>query len=140
MSAKYFLDTNILVYSFDHASAAKQRTAVRLIDDAVEGGKGLISSQVVQEFLNVATRKFAVKLTPRDLRVYLEDVLLPLCAVYPTPATYAHSLDISEETGFSFYDAMILAGAKAAGCAVVYSEDLQHGRVLGGLKIIDPFK
>ncbi len=140
MSAKYFLDTNILVYSFDHASPPKQKIARRLIDDAIEDDKGVISSQVVQEFLNVATRKFAVKLNRRDIHMFLEDVLLPLCVVFPNPKTYARSLDISEETGFSFYDSMIIAQAQEAGCGVIYSEDLQHGRTLQGLKIIDPFK
>ena len=139
MSARYFLDTNILVYSFDHSYPEKQKRAVGLIDTAVEDGAGVISSQVVQEFLNVVTRKFAVKLTSRDLRMYLEDVLLPMCAVYPTARIYARALDISEESGYSFYDAMILAGASEAGCGVIYSEDLQHGRTVGGVKIVNPF-
>lgn len=65
---------------------------------------------------------------------------MPLCATFPTSKTYVRSLDISEETGFSFYDAMIIAGAQEAGCGVIYSEDLQHGRTLGGLKIVNPFK
>ena len=140
MSAKYFLDTNILVYSFDHSAPAKQKKARQLFDDALEQDTGVISSQVVQEFLNVATKKFKVKFNRRDIHTFLEDVLLPLCVVFPTPKTYARSLDISEETGFSFYDAMIMAGAQEAGCGVIYSEDLQHGRAVDGLKIIDPFK
>ncbi len=140
MSVKYFLDTNILVYSFDRTAPEKQKRAVNLIDAAIEEGAGVISSQVVQEFLNVATKKFSVKLTRRDVHMCLEDILLPLCAVYPSPSIYARSLDISEETGLSFYDSMIIAGAKESGCGVVYSEDLQHGRTVGGLKIVDPFK
>ncbi len=140
MSAKYFLDTNILVYSFDHAAPDKQKKAVRLIDDAMEHDAGLISSQVVQEFLNVAIKKFAVKLNRRDIHMYLEDVLLPLCAVYPTAASYTRALNMSEETGFSFYDALILVAAGEAGCRVVYSEDMQHDRCIDGVRIIDPFK
>ena len=140
MSAKYFLDTNILVYSFDHSAPVKQKKARQLIDDALENDKGVISSQVVQEFLNVATKKFAVKLNRRDIHMFLEDVLWPLCGVFPTPKTYARSLDIREETGFSFYDAMIISEAREVGCTTLFSEDLQHGRTVHGLKIIDPFK
>jgi predicted nucleic acid-binding protein len=62
MSAKYFLDTNVFVYSFDASQHSKQEVALALIGDALQSGLGIISTQVIQEFLNVATRKFDVSL------------------------------------------------------------------------------
>ena len=57
MNAKFFLDTNIFVYSFDHSSAAKNRRAAQLIRQAVATRKGIVSYQVVQEFFNLALRR-----------------------------------------------------------------------------------
>jgi predicted nucleic acid-binding protein len=99
----------------------------------------LISSKVVQEFLYVATRKFKVPLDPEDCRVYLLKVLNPICQVYPDLDLYQSALNILRETGYSFYDSLILAGALRGGCSVLYSEDLQAGQIVGGVKIVNPF-
>jgi len=100
---------------------------------------GVISTQVVQEFLNVAIRKFARPLTIPDCKQYLSAALLPLCTVYPDERLYLEALDIQVETKYSFYDCLILAGASRAGCSIVYSEDLQAGRSVRNLKIVNPF-
>ncbi len=140
MSAKHFLDTNIFVYSFDQNQPEKRERALGLIAEALQSGDGLISSQVIQEFLNVATRKFSRPMKPADCQVYLTRVLHPLCQVYPDLALYETSLDIHEETGYSFYDSLILAGALRGECSILYSEDLKAGQQVRGLKIINPFK
>ena len=139
MSAKYFLDTNILVYSFDSSQPDKKEYALMLIGDALQSGSGMISTQVVQEFLNVATRKFAAPLKLEDSKAYLKMVLGPLCQVYPDQALYETSLELQQETGYSFYDALIVAGALRGGCEVLYSEDFQAGQVVRGVKIVNPF-
>ncbi len=139
MSAKYFLDTNIFVYSFDQSQPEKRELALDLIAAALQSGDGLISTQVIQEFLNVATRKFATPMKTEDCRAYLTKVLHPLCQVYPDLALYEASLELQQETGYSFYDALILAGALRGGCAMLYSEDLQSGQQVRGLQIANPF-
>ena len=139
MSAKYFLDTNIIVYSFDASQPDKQSRAQELIGAGLQSGEGVISTQVVQEFLNVATRKFASPLKIEDCKAYLKMVLGPLCHVYPDQALYETSLDIQQETGYSFYDAIIVAGALRGGCEILYSEDLKSGQQVRGLKIVNPF-
>lgn len=139
MSAKHFLDTNVFVYSFDQSQPVKRERALALIADALQTGDGLISTQVIQEFLNVATRKFAVPLKVEDCKAYLVKVLHPLCQVYPDLALYETGLDIQQETGYSFYDSLILAGALRGGCAILYSEDLQAGQQVRGLQIVNPF-
>ena len=139
MSAKFFIDTNIFVYSFDDNQPAKKERALMLIEIALQTGDGLISSQVIQEFLNVALRKFEPPLTFEDCRLYLNKVLNPLCQVFPDLALYEESLKLHVETGYSFYDALILAGALRGGCSTLYSEDLQNGQQVGALKIVNPF-
>ena len=139
MSDRYLLDTNIFVYCFDRQDTRKQRIAEGLVKGALADQLGLISSQVVQEFLNVATRKFAKPMSAGEARTYLEDVLAPLCEVFPSIALYEQALEVQRESGFSFYDALILAAAVQSGCRWVYSEDMQAGRTLHGVTIRDPF-
>ncbi len=139
MSVKFFIDTNVFVYSFDQSQPEKRERALSLIAEALQSGDGIISSQVIQEFLNVATRKFSTPMTWQDCHAYLTRVLQPLCQVYPDLALYETSLDIQQETGYSFYDSLILAGALRGGCEVLCSEDLQSGQQVHGVKIVNPF-
>jgi predicted nucleic acid-binding protein len=72
MNAKYFLDTNVFVYSFDDGKPAKKERSLALIQEALENGSGIISTQVIQEFLNVATQKFAVPMRPKIVKCTYE--------------------------------------------------------------------
>ncbi len=139
LRGRFFLDTNVLVYSFDPASPAKQRTAQGLIAESLRNQRGVISSQVVQEFLNIALRKFAQPMSIADARVYLKSVLTPLCDHFPSIDFYDRALLVQIETGFSLYDALIVAAAIETGCATLLSEDLQHGRMVQGVVILNPF-
>jgi predicted nucleic acid-binding protein len=91
---------------------------------SLEKGTGVIGDQVVQEFLNAATRKFAVPLRLEDAKKYLDIVLEPLCEVFSRIELYQQALEIAAEWRFSFYDALIVAAALQAECGVLYSEDL----------------
>ena len=139
MPDKFFLDTNIFVYSFDIRAKAKQHTALALIEDALSQRQGVTSSQVIQEFLNVALRKFSTPITTDDAMEYLRTVFAPLCEVYPSIALYEFGLQIAKETGDGFYDALIVAAAATANCRILFSEDLQNGRTIHGLTIRNPF-
>jgi predicted nucleic acid-binding protein len=139
MSDKYFLDTNVFVYSFDDSAPDKKARALSLIRAALNTGSGIISTQVIQEFLNVALRKFAVPMTVEDGKTYVRQVLNPLCEIYPDLSLYETCLDIKAETGFSFYDSLIVTGAIKGECTILYSEDMQVGRVIRGVKIVNPF-
>lgn len=138
MSDRFFLDTNILVYSFDATNGVKRKVARALIASALDGG-GIISFQVVQEFLNVALRKFKKPMTTDQARAYLDGVLLPLCQVHSEPDLYRDALAIRLRWGFSLYDSLVVAGAHRGGCATLYSEDLQHGQRIGDTTVSDPF-
>jgi len=139
MSARFFLDTNIFVYSFDRESPGKARRATQLIREAVASRKGVVSYQVVQEFLNVALRRFAQPMTVADAEQYLGTVFRPLLAVQSSQALYSAALRLTGKHYLSWYDALIVAAALEAGCSLLYSEDLQSGRHFGDLRIENPF-
>ncbi len=139
MSAKYFIDTNVFVYGFDDQQPEKKARSLALIADALQTENGIISWQVIQEFLNVSTRKFRVPLKPEDVRIYLQKVLYPLCWVFPDLNLYQTALDILQETGYSFYNSLILAGASRGECTILYTEDLRAGHQVGGVKVVNPF-
>jgi predicted nucleic acid-binding protein len=127
MNDKFFIDTYIFVYSFDDRQPDKKVRALALISDALRTGKGMISWQVIQEFLNVSTRKFQAPLKPEDANVYLQKVLHPLCHVFPDLDLYSTALDFLEKTRYSFYDSLIIAGALRGDCSILFSEDFQPG-------------
>ena len=139
MSAKYFIDTNIFVYSFDERQPAKRERASALIQEALQTGGGIISTQVIQEFLNVATQRFAVPMKIEGARTYLRLVMNPLCQVYPSLGLYESCLEIQAETRYSFYDSLIIAAAVQGGCELLHSEDLQDGQVVRGVRIVNPY-
>jgi predicted nucleic acid-binding protein len=140
MNAKYFIDTNVFVYSFDSRQPNKKERALGLIQEALRTNSGMISTQVIQEFLNVATQKFAVPLKIDDARAYLRLVMNPLCQIYPSLALYESCLELQAETRYSFYDSLILAAALQGGCDVLYSEDMQDGQKVRNLKIVNPYQ
>jgi len=139
MKDKFFLDTNILVYSFDGSQPEKQKISRDLIAKSLDTGQGCISYQVVQEFLNVATRKFKVPLTYEDSRIFLSTVLTPLCEVFASIDLYNSALEIAERWKYTFYDALIIASALQNDCHILYSEDLQDGQIIKELKIQNPY-
>ena len=139
MSDRFFLDTNIFVYSFDRSAAVKAQKAELLIRKALTTQKGIISYQVVQEFFKVALRSFAQPMQPADASQYLGTVFRPLLAVHSSQALYAEALQLQASSGFSWYDALIVSAAIQAKCDFLYTEDLQHGQRFGALQVRNPF-
>jgi predicted nucleic acid-binding protein len=92
MKGKFFLDTNVFVYVFDATAPAKAGKAARLVRNAVDTGKGIVSYQVVQEFFNVALRRFAQPMSGAEAEQYLITVLRPLLAIHSSPALYVEAL------------------------------------------------
>ncbi|HAC15695.1 MAG TPA: VapC toxin family PIN domain ribonuclease [Bacteroidetes bacterium] len=137
--SRFFLDTNIFVYNHDSRDPNKRMIATKLIESALDNQSGVISSQVIQEFINIATRKFEVKFKPDDLQDYIQSILYHLWEVLPTQSLFDEALYISERYKYSFYDSLIIAAALTSGCDTLYSEDLQHGQKIQNLQIINPF-
>lgn len=139
MSADAFLDTNVLIYSFDSRSPQKQERARELIASGLDSGVTCISWQVVQEFLNVAMHKWPTPLQPAAAREYCRIVLNPLCTVFPSQEIWQEALHIRDRTQYRFYDSLIVASAIASGATRLLSDDLQSGRCIGALLIENPF-
>ncbi len=137
MSGRFFLDTNIFVYSFE--TGAKAREAKALIRKAVATKRGIVSFQVVQEFFSVAFRRFAKPMSVAEAEQYLSTVFRPILAVQSTPALYMEALHLYNIHALSWYDSLIVAAAIQAECEVLYSEDLQNNHKLDGLQIRNPF-
>jgi predicted nucleic acid-binding protein len=110
-----------------------------MVGSALRDRTAIISFQVVQEFLNVATRKFATPLTEADSALYLKQVLNPLCEVHSGIDLYEDALDIQERWKYGFYDSLILAASLASECDLLFTEDLQHGQKIRDITIINPF-
>ena len=139
MNGKYFIDTNIFIYNFDQSNPEKKETASNLIKNALLNRNGCISYQVIQEFINVSTRKFEVPLSIKDCKKYMDSVLFPLCEIFVNVDIYHRSLEIMERWQYSFYDSLIITSAIQADCNILYSEDFQHNQKLQSLTIINPF-
>lgn len=139
MSARFFLDTNVFIYTFDARAPGKAKKAAQLIRQGVDSGEGIVSYQVVQEFFNVALRRFSNPMTVAEAEQYLITVFRPLLAVHSSPAIYVEALRISAKHRLAWYDSIIIAAALEAGCETLYSEDLQHGRKIESLTIENPF-
>lgn len=139
MRDNYFIDTNIFVYSFDFSENKKREKAKEIIRHALSSGYGFISMQVVQEFYNVAMKKFKVPLEIVAAKEYLEKVFMQLNVVYPGSDFIATGLDISATTRYSFYDSLIISAALKSSCSVLLTEDMQHGQNIQNLRIENPF-
>jgi predicted nucleic acid-binding protein len=139
MSARFFLDTNIFVYAFDDKSPAKAKKAVSLIRRAVDTGEGIVSYQVVQEFFNVALRRFSHPMNTAEAEQYLGAVFRPLLAVHSSISIYLEALQLAGKHRLAWYDALVVAAAIEGQCDTLYSEDLQHGQQIGRLRIENPF-
>lgn len=139
MSADFF-DSNVFVCLFDETDAAKHAVARGLVADALAQGTGIVSFQVVQEVLSVLTRKLKVIARAEDAESFMQQTLVPLWQVQPSPELYASALGIQQRQGFSFYDSLVVAAALQAGCGRLFSEDLQHGQRIGRLRVENPFR
>ena len=111
MNDRFFLDTNVFVYSFDLGAPQKASVARELIQRALQTGKGIVSYQVVQEFFNVALKRFARPMSLGDAEQYLAITFRPLLAVYTSGPLYGEALRLRHKYGLSWYDAIILASA-----------------------------
>jgi predicted nucleic acid-binding protein len=139
MSDKYFLDTNIVIYSIDPMSPLKRRRARDLVTEGRTGKLGVISYQVVQEFVNVALRKFETTVSRADLEDFLRRLLFPMMAVPSSPWLFLDALRLQDGNQLSWYDSLIVAAAMQGSCKILYSEDLQHGQRFGDLVVENPF-
>ncbi len=137
-AGSYFLDTNVLVYANDRTEEAKQSAAIQLITDGIHTGRAVISAQVLGEFWVTVTQKIQVPLDRRTAEREIEHLraMRVVSLEYDTVRT---AIRLQERHRVSYWDALILAAASFAGCAQVYSEDLNAGQRYGRVEVRNPF-
>ena len=140
MNGKVFIDTNVFVYSIDASpeQRGKLETARRIVKELIRKDQGVVSIQVLQEFYNTATKKIEVPLAANEALEYLRYMSI-LEIVQPDFDLIVAAIHLHQKHLISFWDALILQAAHAAGCVKILSEDLQHGFDFNGLSVENPF-
>lgn len=136
MSAKAFLDSNVLVYAHDITAGEKRERAAALVHDLWRSRQGCMSVQVLQEFYTVTTRKQV--LTPAAAEQLVEHYTNWVVHAPAAPDVMS-AIGLHRAQQISFWDAMILSSAERLGCEVLYSEDLNAGQEFGGVRVENPF-
>lgn len=133
-----FLDTNVLVYAHDRAAGDKHLRARQVVEELWNTGRGVLSTQVLQELCVSLQRKAAHPPSMAELRGLIEDYSA-WEVVTTSPAAIMRALEIVERYRISFWDALILQAAEDTRAAILYSEDLTHGQLYGGVRVVNPF-
>jgi predicted nucleic acid-binding protein len=131
-----FFDTNVLIYADDASFPKKQKQATALVAEHLRAQTAVVSLQVLQEYFVGATRKLG--LTPEAAQRKVE-ILVKARVVRFEPADVIAAIELHRLRQISFWDALIVHAARCAGAAILYSEDLQDGAVLGGVRLVNPF-
>ena len=131
-----FIDTNILVYAEASDEAVKQSAALALLRRLKLNASGVISTQVLQEYANVALRKMHLDANHVRKQISAHEQFE---VVQVTPAIIRGALDVHQTRSVSFYDALIVQAASVAGCDILYSVALNTGEIINGVRIINPF-
>ena len=135
---RVFFDTNILVYLFDADAADKKEQARARFETEASAGRVLLSTQVLQEFYVSVTRKLSVPLEPEAAEEVVRNFsMLPIIGVNAERVLLAISR--SRRMQLSFWDTLIIETALSGGANRLLTEDLQHGQIIDGLLIENPF-
>jgi predicted nucleic acid-binding protein len=135
MTDVVFVDTNILIYAHDLDAGDKRERAAAALERLWDEQTGRLSVQVLQEFYVTVTQKLAAsRANAREVvRTYTPWVQHPT-----TPETILRATEIAELSKLSFWDGLIVASAEQAGATHLYTEDLNAGQIIVGVKVVNP--
>jgi predicted nucleic acid-binding protein len=136
--ADVFVDTNILVYAYDISAGEKHARAAAIIRDLWKSGRGIISTQVLQEFFVTVTKKIAKPLDSSAAKQILKDYLAWKTIVV-NGGLILEAVDILIEHRYSFWDSVIIVSAIEGGAGILLSEDLSDRQKIKTLAIKNPF-
>lgn len=139
MTGRAFVDTNVLVYAHDTSLPAKNQVARQLVEDLWESRAGVVSTQVLQEFYVNVRRKVERPLPAAEAKQLVADYLR-WEVVANDGSAILEAIELEERFRLSFWDAMIVRAALAAGAETLLSEDLSHGQSYGDVRVINPFR
>jgi len=134
-----FIDTNILLYAYDTGTEDKHETAAHLVTTLARSHEAVISVQVMQEFYVNAVHKIARPLTPEQACTRLE-AFSRWYVHAPLPGDVTAAAQLSQRHQLSFWDAMMMLSAIRMKCDVVWTEDLNSGQTIEGVRICNPFE
>jgi predicted nucleic acid-binding protein len=137
MSAKHFVDTNILVYAHDASTGVKHEYARTLVEELWRTRSGVVSTQVLQELCVNVRRRAGRPLDLKATRDLISDYL-SWQVVVNTGTAILEAIDLEERYGLSFWDALVVQAALSAGAETLYSEDLSDGQVFDTVRVVNP--
>ena len=136
MTAKFFVDTNVLLYA--GSNAAEDRAKRQVARELLSRPDIALSAQVLQEFYAVAVAKQRLQLTHEEALAVLQSLAsFPVCPI--TRELVMDAVQLRQRFQISYWDAAIVAATKQMGCTVVYSEDLNSGQDYDGVTVVNPF-
>ena len=135
---KTFVDTNVLVYAHDRDAGTRHEKARALVAELWDARSGSLSTQVLQEFYAVVTRKFKPPMAREQARAIVA-AYAEWCDVATEPQLIVAASRLEEAHTISFWDSLIVEAAVRAGADRLVSEDLQHGRHFGTVTVENPF-
>ena len=136
---KIFIDTNIMIYAYDVSAVEKHRIASHILSDLWNSGLGVLSTQVLQEFFVNIVQKIQKPIDQKLAKEIIRD-FLRWQVVVNNGDSILDAIDICDKYRYSFWDSMIIEAAIKGGAVFLMSEDLQHGQVISGVTIRNPFK
>lgn len=136
---KIFIDTNIMIYAYDVSAVEKHQIASHILSDLWNSGLGVLSTQVLQEFFVNIVQKIQKPIDQKLAKEIVRD-FLRWQVVVNNGDSILDAIDICDKYRYSFWDSMIIEAAIKGGAVFLMSEDLQHGQVISGVTIRNPFK
>jgi len=133
-----FVDTNVLVYSFEKDDSLKKQTAQRLLNELMEDDRLRLSTQILQELFVTLTRKVSRPCSTVEALTIMEDL-----AAWPVMivdyAAIRSAAGLSSQAKVSFWDALVVVSTARSGSDVLYTEDLNDGQQIFGVRVCNPF-
>jgi len=139
MTAPVFVDANVIVYSRDSRDPAKQERAAAWLRHLWDSGEGRLSAQVLHEYYVTVTRKLRPGMAVAEARADVR-ALLPWLVAVPEAQLVEGAWQEQDQASLAWWDALLVAAARAAGCRTLITEDLQHDQDLSGLRVVNPFR
>ncbi len=136
MKERSFIDTNILIYTDDADYPEKQKIAIQLLESGWHNGNAILSTQVLQEYFSAATRKLKIPAEKAQRKI---ELLSQLEISSIEHQDIVRAIELHRLHSFSFWDSLIVVMAQKTACTILYSEDMQEGRKINGVKIVNPF-
>jgi len=136
---KSFVDTNVIVYAYDMTAGEKHSIAKKALLSLWRSGRGLVSTQILQELYVTLTRKIPRPLKTAQTREIIED-MLTWDVVVNDGESILQAISLESRENLSFWDALVVAAAARGGARILLSEDLPAGRTIAGVRIVNPFR